>query len=237
MVPTLTPVALEVVRRAVLGTGERVLDVGTGTGIAASAAAGDGRRVVGIDAAPGMLELARAEHEGEGIEFVEADFMALPFANGSFDAVLAVHALLFADDRVAALREMLRVAAPHGRLSLSVPGPIEVTPSAVLAAVYESLGHDARRNYPTQRELEGWARDAGWTDVATAADPTIAIRLEDEAAVAAWLDVGASGVATRAWPAARRDAFRAAVMEAAPRDDSGAIRLPFGALYVTATAT
>ena len=235
MVPTLLPVAREVVRRAQLLPSERVLDVGTGTGIAAAAAVGDGRRVVGLDAAPGMLDVARRDHPT--IEFIEADMMSMPFPDGSFDVVISAHALLFADDRVAALREMRRVTAPGGRLSLSVPGPTELTPSAVLARVYGRLGLDARREYPTQDDLAAWATAAGWTGLETAADPRIAIRLRDDDAVGHWLDVGPSGVATRAWPAERRDAFRAAVIEAAPRDDDGAIRLPFGALYLTASTT
>ena len=113
MAPALRPVAAEVVRRAALRPGESVLDIGTGTGTAAGLATGDGRRVVGVDAAPGMLEIAR--REVPGVEFVEADFTDLPMADGSFDVVIAAHALLFADDRVATLREWLRVAAPGGR--------------------------------------------------------------------------------------------------------------------------
>ena len=60
-----------------------------------------------------MLEIAR--REVPGVEFVEADFTELPMADGSIDVVIAVHALLFADDRVAALREWRRVVAPGGR--------------------------------------------------------------------------------------------------------------------------
>ena len=75
MAPSLRPVAAEVVRRAALGPHEDVLDIGTGTGIAAAAARGEGRRITGIDAAPGMLAIAR--DEVEGVAFEETDFMAL----------------------------------------------------------------------------------------------------------------------------------------------------------------
>ena len=79
MAPALRPVAREVVRRAALRPGESVLDIGTGTGTAAGLATGDGRRVVGVDAARGMLEIAR--REVPGVEFVEADFTDLPMAD------------------------------------------------------------------------------------------------------------------------------------------------------------
>ena len=80
------------------------------------------------------------DSEVPGVEFVEADFTDLPMADGSFDVVIAAHALLFADDRVAALREWLRVVAPGGRISLSVPGPGDVVPATVLHRVYDQYG-------------------------------------------------------------------------------------------------
>ena len=107
MAPSLRLIAAEVVRRAALRPGEGVLDIGTGTGVGAAAALGEGRSVVGVDAAPGMLAIAR--REVPAADFVEADFGALPFPGSSFDVVMAVHALHFADDPVAALAEWWRV--------------------------------------------------------------------------------------------------------------------------------
>ena len=232
MVPALTPVAKEVVCRAALAPDDAVLDVGTGTGTAAALCTGAQRRVTGLDAAPGMLAVARRQHPG--IDFVESDLRSMPFSDGSFDVVVSVHALLFVEDRIAGLREMRRVTSPRGRLSLSVPGPPEVTPSAVFADLYREFGLDGRRDYPTEARLAGWAQDAGWTDVATSADGTTAIRLNGEDGVRRWLAVGPSGIATAEWPLARLHAFAASSMEAAPRDPDGTIRLPFGALYLTA---
>ena len=91
--------------------GERVLDIGTGTGTAAAVALGEGRSVVGIDGAPGMLELAR--QRVHGASFAQMDFNELTFPAGSFDVILASHALLFAADRVAALAEWRRVTRPQ----------------------------------------------------------------------------------------------------------------------------
>lgn len=232
MAPALRPVAAEVVRRGNLRPGERVIDIGTGTGTAAAMAAGEGRRVIGVDAATGMLAIARAEVPG--VQFEEADFGALPLADGSMDVVLAAHALLFADDRVAVLREWRRITRPGGRISLSVPGPSAVVPSTVFGSVYDRYGIPWGNDYPDLAELETWALQAGWAEIATAADASAAIPLADEAAFRTWLRVGARGRATSEWSTERREQFIRDLMAVAPRDALGAFRLPFGALYLSA---
>ena len=233
MAPALAPVAGEVIRRAGLLPDETVLDVGTGTGTAAALARGEGRRVIGLDAAPGMLEIAR--RQVPDVEFIDADFTAIPLPEHAVDVLTAVHALLFADDRVRALGEWRRVTRPGGRISLSVPGPGTVVPAVVFGAVYDRFGITWGDDYPDAPELAQWARDAGWADVAVDADPTTAIPLADETAFRAWLRVGARGRATGGWSDERREDFTRELMGAAPRDAAGAFRLPFGALYLTAT--
>jgi SAM-dependent methyltransferase len=193
---------------------------------------GDDRRVIGLDAAAGMLELARREHPA--IEFVEGDFGKLPMADGAVDVVLAAHALLFADDRVATLAEWMRVTAPGGRLSLSVPGPGNVVPTAVLGDVYLRYGLTWGDDYPTEGELAGWAADAGWSEVRTAADTSAVIPLRDDDHFRTWLRVGSRGRATADWSDDRRAEFARDLMDAAPRGPDGGYRLPFGALYLTA---
>jgi SAM-dependent methyltransferase len=232
MAPALRPVAEEVVRRAVLAPGERVLDIGTGTGTAAALAAGDGRRVVGLDAAPGMLAIAR--RDVPDLEFVEHDFTSLPFDDGAWDVVLAVHSLLFADDRVAALREWHRVVRPGGRISLSVPGPGGVTPISLFAPVYDRYGLPWNDDYPTLDDLAGCAAVAGWSEVRTDADASISIPLRDAAHFREWLTVGARGTATADWDAARHEQFAQELMGLTPRSADGGYRIPFGALYLTA---
>lgn len=232
MAPSLLPVAAEVVRRAALQPAERILDIGTGTGIAAAAARGEGREITGIDAAPGMLEIARSEVTG--VKFEEMDFLRLRFGDESFDVILAAHCLLFATDRVAAMREWLRVTRLGGRVSLSVPGPDEASPTSVYGQVYERFGIERDRGYPTEAEVAGYATDAGWLDIVTDADPDVAIVLADERAFRAWRTIGARGPATAHFTQAQHDALTDAMLVATPRDADGTLRIPFGAIYLSA---
>lgn len=232
MAPSLRPIAREVARRADLRPNERVLDIGTGTGSAAALARGDGRTVIGIDAAPGMLEIARAEVEG--VDFEEMDFAALAFDDASFDAVLSAHALLFATDQRAVLVEWRRVTRAGGRLSLSVPGPTDVTPTALYREIYDRYGIDTSDRYPTLASLARIARAAGWTDVESAADPTTAIVVPDETAFRTWRDIGSRGSATAEFTQEQHCALTDAMLAATPRTAAGGLRIPFGALYLTA---
>ena len=90
---------------------ERVLDVATGSGNAALAAARRGCEVVGVDYVPALLERARRRTEAEGltIEFVEGDAEALPFSDGSFDVVSTVFGAMFAPDQDQTANELARV--------------------------------------------------------------------------------------------------------------------------------
>lgn len=236
MAPSLRQMAAGVVLRAALRERERVLDVGTGTGIGVAAASGGGREVVGIDLSPEMLELARARLPSHRL--VEGDFTSMPFDDASFDVVIGIHALLFADDPIAALREWRRVTRPGGRVSLSVPGPAERTPWAIYGDVYEQYGIRSARasDYPTQAQLKSWAVAAGWESVATDADPRTAIRLRDEALFDEWLSIGSRGAALRGRDDAERRALARDLLAATPRGPNGSLRIPFGTLYLTARA-
>ena len=117
--------AADLVARAELQPGERVLDVGCGTGVVSRTVApklGGHGRVVGLDASEEMLSAARTRPSPAGapIELHRGDATALPFRDASFDAVLCQQALQFVRDRPAALREMRRVLVPGGRVCLAV---------------------------------------------------------------------------------------------------------------------
>jgi len=110
-----SPSVLGPLREALRGApGRRLLDVGGGTGNYALALRDEGWDVVVSDRSPGMLARAAAK----GLETVEADAQALPFAAASFDALICVSMLHHVDDRPRALAEQQRVLRPGGRGAL-----------------------------------------------------------------------------------------------------------------------
>jgi ubiquinone/menaquinone biosynthesis C-methylase UbiE len=121
------PLGHDLVRFAELRPGERVLDVACGTGIVARLAAeqvGANGAVAGLDANPGMLEVARATTPAEmEIDWYEASAEDMPLPDEAFDVVMCQCGLQFIVDKVPALQEMRRVLAPGGRLILNLPGP------------------------------------------------------------------------------------------------------------------
>jgi SAM-dependent methyltransferase len=97
--------------------GDRVLDVATGPGYGAARAAGRGAEVVGVDVAEAMVTLARERHPE--INFRQADAQALPFADASFDAIVANFLVLHLGRPEQAASEFARVLTPGGRLALT----------------------------------------------------------------------------------------------------------------------
>ena len=100
--------------------GTHVLDVATGTGDAAIAAAdrvGPRGRVVAVDISAPMLQEAMAKAAGRPIEFAEGDAQSLPYPDASFDSIVCLFGLMFIPDKVAALVGFRRVLRPGGRVA------------------------------------------------------------------------------------------------------------------------
>src|SRR5262249_42014071 len=104
-----------------LQAGWHVLDVATGSGNAAIAAARRGCEAVGIDYVPALLQRGRLRAAAEHLEvrFVEGDAEDLPFPDASFDAVLSIYGVMFAPDHNRAAAELARVCRPGGRIALA----------------------------------------------------------------------------------------------------------------------
>ncbi len=100
---------------------ERVLDVASGSGnLALAAARRTWGNVISSDYVPSLLERGRERAAAERleIEFVEADAQALPFEDASFDVVASIYGVMFAPDQQKAADELLRVVRPGGRIGL-----------------------------------------------------------------------------------------------------------------------
>ena len=117
------------VSRLRLASGAAVLDLCCGAGASALPAAravGPSGRVLGIDIAAPMLELARARAAEEGlanIEFRPGDATRTGLPDGGFDAVVCVFGVFFAPDMAAFVREMWRLTGPRGVLAVTTWGP------------------------------------------------------------------------------------------------------------------
>ncbi len=141
----LHPVAEVLVDAAAPRPGERVVDVGCGTGNASLLAARRGAIVIGVDPAPRLLEVARERAASDGIEatFAAGDAAALPVGDGEAELLLSVFGVVFAPDPAAAAAELARACSLAGRLVLSawIPeGPIAEMARLSGEAVATALG-------------------------------------------------------------------------------------------------
>lgn len=120
-----TAVAGQLVKHAKVHAGQRVLDVGCGTGVVAVTAARRGAIVTGLDLTPALLERARenAEIAGVSIDWHEGDAENLPFGDGAFDVVLSQFGHIFAPRPEVATAQMLRVLKPDGTIAFATWPP------------------------------------------------------------------------------------------------------------------
>ena len=122
-----TEPAAKLVAFAGIERGERVLDVGCGTGVVAITAALRGASVEGFDLSPDLLDEARRNaavcEPSHSVAFHEGDCEALPFADASFDVVVSQFGHMFAPRPEVAIAEMLRVLKPGGRVAFSTWQP------------------------------------------------------------------------------------------------------------------
>jgi len=118
LVPALfEPWARDLIRRAQVWKGDRVVDLACGTGIVACRIAGTGAQVVGIDASADQLAQAkvRAREENVPVTWLQRDFSATTLKSAAFDLVTCQQGFQFAIDRAAVVKETRRLLASGGR--------------------------------------------------------------------------------------------------------------------------
>jgi SAM-dependent methyltransferase len=134
-----TPTAARLVKFAGVRKGQRVLDVGCGTGVVSITAARASAKVTGIDLTPELLERARENSRiaEVDIDWREGDAEALPFDDGAFDVVLSQFGHMFAPRPEVAIYEMLRVLRSGGVIAFSTwPPELMIGRSFTLVASY-----------------------------------------------------------------------------------------------------
>jgi ubiquinone/menaquinone biosynthesis C-methylase UbiE len=161
-----------VLAHAALRPGERVLDVGCGTGTLALAAvrAEPGIEITGLDADPAILERARhkATAAGVDIEFDEAMADAMPYPDASFDAVLSTLFFHHLPDEVKAgtAKQIRRVLRPGGRLVVADLGrPHDPLMRVAVRATVQLLDGTETTALNVRGELPGVLAAAGFEDV------------------------------------------------------------------------
>ena len=120
-----------------VGAGTRFLDVGCGSGLALELAHKRGATVSGLDAAEGLLAVARTRLPGADLR--HGDIEDLPYDDGAFDAVTAFNSVQFASDPTAALREIKRVARSGAPVAIATWGRPEQCEMRFVLGVIGSL--------------------------------------------------------------------------------------------------
>ncbi len=179
--------AADIARRAAALSPARVLETAAGTGIVTRAlrnALPADARLTATDLNPPMLEVARAKFRaGEQVEFQPADAMALPFADGSFEAVVCQFGVMFFPDKGKSYREVFRVLAPGGRYLFNVWDSHRYNPFGRIA--HEVAGrffpadppqfYNVPFSYPEIDPIKESMIEAGFTDIDVAV-----VRVEKE---------------------------------------------------------
>lgn len=212
--------------------GQRLLDVGTGPGVAAAAARAQGAAVTGVDVSPGMIALARKEHPD--IDFQVAEVTELPFRDAAFETVVCNFALGHFPKPDAALAECVRVLASGGVLAFSwwdqperqrVQGLFREVIAELALPPGPSVpqGHDTLR-YSDPTALAGLLSGGGLDGVAVATHRTTHLMPDAEAL---W-QAGMGGMVVTAGALAAQDAATQARARNALARRAEAYRSPRG---------
>jgi SAM-dependent methyltransferase len=233
-----------------------VLDVGTGHGPTALAAALAGGRVTGLDATPELLAIARrrAAAAGVDVDWVEADMLAAPFPDRSFDRVLSTFGAMVAPDPRAAAVELVRLCRPGGVIASTA-----WTPDAVYSRIGGTLVGFLPADEPADEPETDPTGDepapspADWADPdavrAMFADLPVSVATSTRGVTVRWPSIDdligsldrfgpLAGIvrelrATGAWPVARAALVELLVAEASSTRDELVVEVPYALTLAT----
>jgi demethylmenaquinone methyltransferase/2-methoxy-6-polyprenyl-1,4-benzoquinol methylase len=172
-------------------TGQRILDVATGTGMVAFGLARRGATVVGLDQSEQMLSAARkrlASEPADNLTFIQGEAEHLPFADGEFDALTFTYLLRYVDDRAAIMRELARVVKPGGRIGMVEFGVPSSAPLRAAWRVHTRVG----------LPLLGRAVSPAWVEVGRFLGPNIEeFHAREPDLAKLWQDAGITEVRDR----------------------------------------
>jgi SAM-dependent methyltransferase len=158
----LLPLGPRLVEACGIGPGSTVLDVAAGTGNASIPAARAGATVTASDLTPELLEVGRAQAEGEDLvlDWVEADAENLPFDDGAFDVVISSIGAMFAPHHQAVADELIRVCRPGGTIGL-----LSWTPEGLVGGLFKTMGPFAPTPPPGTQPPPLWGSEEHLADL------------------------------------------------------------------------
>ncbi len=194
------PVRDAAIAKAYLRPEMAVADIGSGTGFVAAGLAPLVKRVYVVDGSAAMLEVAKKNlSEFDNIEYHEADGSSLPFPEDSLDAIFANMYLHHTTDPLAAIREIIRVLRPGGRLVIT---DMDEHPYAWLKEEMADIWQGFNR-----AQIQSWFQEAGLVNVivdstgqsccAESSNPTLADNQGREAKISVFVATGTRRMAMR----------------------------------------
>lgn len=171
IMPTFETFARAALDELAVGKGSRVVDVAAGPGTLSLLAAARGAKVSAIDFSEAMIAHLAPKAKALGVDARVGDGMALPYADGSFDAAFSMFGLMFFPDRGRGFSELRRVLVPGGRAAISSWAPMDRIPlfRETFFAIGEALPDLPKgpRAFPltTREDCETEMRAAGFHGV------------------------------------------------------------------------
>ncbi|WP_224815095.1 class I SAM-dependent methyltransferase [Hasllibacter sp. MH4015] len=249
------PVRHELMARANLKKGQRVLDIGPGAGITlldAARAVGPDGQVTGIEVAPPFADRAR-ERTPRNVDVIVADAQDHAFEPATFDAAISLFGVMFFRDSVAAFANIRRAMKPGAPLHFACWGPPERNPYFTMpgrvaagvfgpGAAFDPTGPGPMR-FGDVEKLHAILSDAGWSAEIETLDMVLAPPGSPEHVASIQMTIGAAsmriGQAKDAGTLtdSQRDAVKAGMVEGfAEMVEDGAVRVPGNFHFVRAVA-